>query len=63
MKPHNLNKITTDQDEAELSDEDSFEFEAEYNLRQYIQLVWRIYQRIKIKKPRLLTEIFKRRKV
>lgn len=37
--------------------------EVEYTLNQYILHVWRIFQRLKIKKSKLLTEILKRRKV
>ena len=33
--------------------------EAEYNLREYALLVWRIYERVKRENPELLTEILK----
>jgi hypothetical protein len=30
--------------------------EAEYNLKQYLSLVWRIYQRVKRENPEMLTK-------
>lgn len=33
--------------------------EAEYNLREYALLVWRIYKRVKRENPELLTKILK----
>jgi len=37
--------------------------EAEYNLREYAFLVWRIYQRVKDENPEVLTEILKNDRV
>ncbi len=34
--------------------------EAEHNLRQYLSLVWRIYQRVKRENPEKLTETLKK---
>lgn len=34
--------------------------EAEYNLKQYLSLVWRIYQRVKRENPDKLTEAIKK---
>lgn len=33
--------------------------EAEYNLRQYARLVWRIYERVRREDPELLTDLLK----
>lgn len=33
--------------------------EAEYNLKRYLSLVWRIYQRVKRENPELLTKALK----
>ena len=33
--------------------------EAEYNLREYALLVWRIYERVKSENPELLTKMLK----
>jgi hypothetical protein len=33
--------------------------EAEYNLREYALLVWRIYERVKRENPELLTKMLK----
>jgi hypothetical protein len=33
--------------------------EAEYNLRRYIRLVWRIFERVKSENPKALTEVLK----
>jgi len=33
--------------------------EAEYNLRRYIRLVWRIFERVRSENPAALTEILK----
>ena len=37
--------------------------EAEYNLREYALLVWRIYERVKRENPEILTEMLKNDKV
>jgi hypothetical protein len=37
--------------------------EAEYNLREYALLVWRIYERVKRDNPEILTEMLKRDRV
>lgn len=37
--------------------------EIEYNLRRYILLVWRIYERTKRQNPKLLTKLLKRGRV
>ncbi len=33
--------------------------EAEYNLRRYVRLVWRIFERVKSQNPKALTEILR----
>lgn len=37
--------------------------QAEYNLREYTLLIWRIYERVKRENPELLTEILKKDRV
>lgn len=37
--------------------------EAEYNLREYALLVWRIYKRVKRENPEMLTEMLKNDRV
>jgi hypothetical protein len=35
------------------------QLEAEYNLRRYIKLVWRIFERVKSENPKALTELLR----
>lgn len=64
MKSNNLKTtFVQENDEESVGETCKLDPEAEYNLKQYILHVWRIFQRLKIKKSKLLTEILKRRKV
>lgn len=63
MKSNELGTKFVQKNDEEFEARRKLDPEAEYTLKQYILHVWRIFQRLKNKKSKLLTEILKRRKV
>lgn len=58
IKNTNKKSITIQDVYPDLSPED--QAEAEYNLKSYVRLIWRIYERVKRENPDLLTRLLKK---